>query len=82
MRQLRRKVPSVFELATASTVCFLRAASRNLTHALIMERQMQAFTEEQRSTILKHVSEILHTDISTIEEIGGGGIRCMMGELF
>lgn len=32
--------------------------------------------------MLKHVAELLHTPIETIEDIGGGGIRCMMGELF
>jgi arginine deiminase len=41
-----------------------------------------SFTEEQRSLILKNVDEILHADITTIETIGGGGVRCMMGELF
>eukprot|EP00123_Amoebidium_parasiticum_P008238 comp18669_c0_seq1/m.20327 comp18669_c0_seq1/g.20327 ORF comp18669_c0_seq1/g.20327 comp18669_c0_seq1/m.20327 type:complete len:854 (-) comp18669_c0_seq1:232-2793(-) len=45
-------------------------------------RAYNAFTPEQREMLLKHVHELLHTDIPTIENIGGGGIRCMMGELF
>jgi len=45
-------------------------------------RAYDAFTEEQRATILKHVDRIVHTPIPIIETIGGGGVRCMMGEIF
>jgi len=49
---------------------------------VVSTRAYNAFTEEQKETILKHVDEILHVDIPIIETIGGGGVRCMMGELF
>lgn len=40
-----------------------------------------SFTAEQIKTIEKH-SDILHTDIGTIEKIGGGSVRCMLAEIF
>jgi hypothetical protein len=40
------------------------------------------FTEQQKVTLQKHFKKILHTPIPTIEEIGGGSIRCMMAELY
>lgn len=45
-------------------------------------RAYTAFTEEQKQKMLKHVDEILHADIPIIETIGGGGVRCMLGELY
>ncbi|DBA84070.1 hypothetical protein WJX77_002568 [Trebouxia sp. C0004] len=41
-----------------------------------------AFTEEQRKTMLKHVAAIHHAPIDTIEHVGGGGVRCSLAELF
>jgi len=40
------------------------------------------FTPEQRERILRHVDQIVHADIRTIEEIGGGGVRCTIAEIF
>ena len=40
-----------------------------------------ALNENQKQTLLKYVSEIVHTDISTIEKYGGGSARCMLLEL-
>jgi hypothetical protein len=40
------------------------------------------FTEEQKRVLQRHFQRILHTPIPTIEEIGGGSIRCMMAELY
>jgi len=45
-------------------------------------RAKKGFTPEQIQTILKHVDDIISPDIDIIETIGGGGVRCMMGELF
>jgi len=41
-----------------------------------------AFTKDQIETILRHVDEICHSDVGTIEQIGGGSVRCMIAELF
>ncbi len=40
-----------------------------------------AFSPAQRATIERH-GRILHTDLSSFEEIGGGSARCLLGELF
>lgn len=40
-----------------------------------------AYTDDQKSLLLKHVDEIIHSDISTIETYGGGSARCMLLEL-
>ncbi|KNC83559.1 hypothetical protein SARC_04206 [Sphaeroforma arctica JP610] len=45
-------------------------------------RAYNAFTDEQKGLMLDYVDNILHTSIDTIENIGGGGVRCMMGEIF
>lgn len=41
-----------------------------------------AFTEDQRATILRHCADIAHAPVDTIERVGGGGVRCMIAELF
>lgn len=41
-----------------------------------------SFTPQQRETLLKHVKALIHADISTIERVGGGGVRCAIAELF
>ena len=40
-----------------------------------------AYSEDQKSHILKHVDEIVYSDIPTIEKYGGGSVRCMLLEL-
>eukprot|EP01112_Ceratiomyxa_fruticulosa_P012427 TRINITY_DN343_c0_g1_i1.p1 TRINITY_DN343_c0_g1~~TRINITY_DN343_c0_g1_i1.p1 ORF type:complete len:332 (+),score=68.87 TRINITY_DN343_c0_g1_i1:199-1194(+) len=45
-------------------------------------RSYEAFTEEQKKSLLKHVHALVHAPIPTIETIGGGGVRCSLSELF
>ncbi|MCL9781710.1 arginine deiminase-related protein [Vibrio sp. S4M6] len=40
-----------------------------------------AFTPAQRSQLASH-GKLLPFDVSTIEQIGGGSVRCMLGEVF
>jgi len=40
------------------------------------------FTSDQHVILLKHVKKIVHSDISLIEAIGGGSVRCTIAELF
>ena len=50
---------------------------------LVMSTQAyNGFTSEQRAIILRHVHQLLHSDIETIERVGGGGVRCAIAELF
>jgi len=41
-----------------------------------------AFTEEQRRRLLGVCARLLHAPMPTIEAVGGGGVRCCLGELF
>ncbi len=45
------------------------------------ERAFNSFTHEQKNKIQK-THKILHSPLYTIEDIGGGGSRCMMAEIF
>lgn len=48
---------------------------------VMSERAFKGFNDDQRKKLEKH-GEILHSNIDTIEEIGGGSTRCMMCEIF
>ena len=45
-------------------------------------RAHNAFTEEQRAVMLKHVCELYHAPIDTLEDLGGGEVRCCLAEVF
>ncbi|MEP8022928.1 arginine deiminase-related protein, partial [Vibrio parahaemolyticus] len=40
-----------------------------------------AFSPAQRNQLATH-GKLLPFDVSTIESIGGGSVRCMLGEVF
>lgn len=40
-----------------------------------------AFTDDQKEVLSRH-GKLLPFDVSTIETIGGGSVRCMLGEVF
>ncbi|CAD7954386.1 unnamed protein product [Amoebophrya sp. A120] len=42
----------------------------------------KAFTEEQKRTLSESGYMLVCCDVSTIEKIGGGGVRCMVAEVF
>ena len=42
----------------------------------------KALNEEQIKKLLKSYTDIIHSDIPTIEKYGGGSARCMLTELF
>ncbi|NRA46380.1 MAG: amidinotransferase [Oligoflexales bacterium] len=46
------------------------------------EQAYLSFSPSQKSTILKHVQNIVWSPVPTIETLGGGGVRCMIAELF
>ena len=41
-----------------------------------------ALEENQINFLNQKYSEIIHSDIPTIEKYGGGSVRCMLTELF
>ena len=50
-------------------------------YTLMSKSAFEGFTEDQIK-IIKKSSEIIYSDISTIEIYGGGSVRCMIAELF
>tara|TARA_B100000029_G_scaffold448763_1_gene471486 strand:- start:517 stop:1500 length:984 start_codon:yes stop_codon:yes gene_type:complete len=45
-------------------------------------RAFQSFEERQLNMLSNHVKKFIHSPINTIEDLGGGGVRCMIAELF
>lgn len=45
-------------------------------------RAFAAFTDAQLTVLRRHTDELVHAAIPTIETVGGGGVRCMMAEIF
>ena len=44
-------------------------------------RAFQAFSEQQKNRMIRYAT-IIHSDLTTIEALGGGSARCMIAELF
>jgi hypothetical protein len=52
-------------------------------HLLVMStRAYQSFNDRQLKILSNHVKKFIHAPINTIEDLGGGGVRCMIAELF
>ena len=45
-------------------------------------RAYNAYSDEQKTLLESHYHKIIHSEISYIEQYGGGSARCMMMELF
>ncbi|EFA85240.1 hypothetical protein PPL_02240 [Heterostelium album PN500] len=56
--------------------------SEDKKYLVASQTAYDAFTEEQRTVILQHVDGFISKPIPTIQTVGGGGIRCMIAELF
>ncbi len=61
--------------------CLTLRNSSNEQLIIMSDQAKTAFTDKQLSQIEKY-SKIISSDLSEIESIGGGGARCMIGELF
>ena len=60
----------------------LQVRNANGKSMIVMsEEAKDSFTKEQLKLLTKH-GEILSSPIPTIEKYGGGGVRCMMAEIF
>ena len=55
---------------------------RGLPIMAMSTQAYNAFTPDQRATILRHCADIVHAPVDTIENVGGGGVRCTLAELF
>lgn len=53
------------------------------TRKLVMSGSAyRAYSEDQKRSFLKYVSEIVYSDLPTIQKYGGGAARCMLMEMF
>jgi|MDSW01.2.fsa_nt_gb hypothetical protein len=81
-----RKYHDVVEISMDQLMKFcgnaLEVKGFGKSYLVMSEQAYNAYTDEQKSQILKHVDEILYSDIETIEQYGGGSARCMLLELF
>ena len=54
---------------------------KNDLYIIMSSRAYSSFTKQQLSTLSTY-GKIIHSDLSTIENLGGGGARCMICEVF
>ena len=59
----------------------LQVQGKNSTYLVMSDAAYNALTPQQIQTIEKH-TQILHSNLETIETCGGGSTRCMMAEVF
>lgn len=62
--------------------CLELEDGRGLPILALSTRAYDAFTKAQRTQLLRHVADLVHAPIHTLEHIGGGGVRCALAELF
>jgi len=55
---------------------------RGLPAMVMSTRAYDAFTEDQKRVMRRHLSGLHHTPISTLERVSGGGVRCAIAEIF
>jgi len=55
---------------------------RGLPILAMSTQAYNAFTEDQRRIMRQHVADLVHAPIDTLENVGGGGVRCCIAELF
>jgi len=53
----------------------------NVLYAVMSETAFHSFSKKNLEILNKNY-KILHVDINTIEIIGGGSARCMIGEMY
>ena len=49
---------------------------------LVMSDQAYSSLNKDQVTALEKYNQIINPDISSIETLGGGSVRCMMAEVF
>ena len=63
----------------AANIIFLK--SNDNVQIVISETAINSFTKFQIKT-LENIGNIITCEIPTIEKFGGGGVRCMITEVF
>ena len=55
---------------------------RGLPALAMSSRAHDAFLPEQRAALLRHCAALHHAPVPTLEDVGGGGVRCTLAEIF
>ena len=51
-------------------------------HLMMSSRAHSAFTPEQLAVFQRHCDSVVPVPLNVIERAGGGGVRCMIAEVF
>ena len=49
---------------------------------VVMSTKAYKSMDEEQKKIISKTSKLVHCDVDTIENLGGGGVRCMIAEIF
>lgn len=52
------------------------------THLMMSSRSHASYTSEQLAILDKHCDSVTTVPLDVIERAGGGGVRCMIAEVF
>ena len=86
IRSLEDSELDIIDISYDQMRCYLgnciQLVDKDLNPKLVMSTSaFKSIKSNQLSRILKH-TEIIHSDIKTIENYGGGSARCMIAEIF
>lgn len=62
--------------------CLELVDGRGLPVMAMSSQAYGALTPDQKRLLLRHVSQLVHAPIDTLERVGGGSVRCCLGEVF
>ena len=84
MRRCGKEVVDVEEYQVYDFVCnALQLRNDSGERVLAMSsKAYDSLRHDQLATLRRHVDRIVHSPLSTIEALGGGGARCMLAEVF
>ena len=78
---------SIIEITRAQILnfcgnCMEVKGDNNELNLVMSTRAYNSYSGTQKQLLLEHYDKIIHSNITTIENYGGGSARCMMMELF
>ncbi len=83
LKQTGKEVIAITEAQVSSFAGNMMQVHNNAGERfLVMSDQAYTSLRVEQISALEKYNEILHPDISTIERLGGGSVRCMMAEVF
>ena len=87
LRQSLRKHHEVVEISRSQMGAFCGNVlevedGRGLPALAMSSRAHNAFLPEQRAALLRHCAALHHAPVDTLEDVGGGGVRCTLAEIF